>query len=63
MRLKAKAYENTMEKLTSRTRRSLQGSRYGLHAQDAGDLPHLSNAADRGDEQPNIISSIVMKHT
>ena len=24
---------------------------------------HLSNAADRGDEAANIISSIVMKHT
>lgn len=62
--LKAKAYENTME----------GAYRLALSHLFRGDDPvfmlkmreiyrHLSNAADRGDEAANIISSIVMKHT
>ena len=62
--VKAKAYENTMEK----------AYRLALADLFKGDDPvymlkmreiyrHLSNAADRGDEAANIISSIVMKHT
>lgn len=62
--LKAKAYENTME----------GAYRLALSHLFRGDDPvfmlkmreiyrHLSNAADRGDEAANIISSIVMKHS
>ncbi len=62
--VKAKAYENTME----------GAYRLALSHLFRGDDPvfmlkmreiyrHLSNAADRGDEAANIISSIVMKHT
>ncbi len=62
--VKAKAYENTME----------GAYRLALSHLFRGDDPvfmlkmreiyrHLSNAADRGDEAANIISSIVMKHS
>ncbi|MBU0574908.1 MAG: DUF47 family protein [Proteobacteria bacterium] len=62
--LKAKAYENTME----------GAYRLALSHLFRGDDPifmlkmreiyrHLNNAADRGDEAANIISSIVMKHS
>jgi predicted phosphate transport protein (TIGR00153 family) len=62
--VKAKAYENTME----------GAYRLALSHLFRGDNPvfmlkmreiyrHLSNAADRGDEAANIISSIVMKHS
>jgi len=62
--LKAKAYENTME----------GAYRLALSHLFRGNDPvfmlkmreiyrHLSNAADRGDEAANIISSIVMKHS
>jgi predicted phosphate transport protein (TIGR00153 family) len=61
--VKAKAYENTME----------GAYRLALSHLFRGEDPvfmlkmreiyrHLSNAADRGDEAANIISSIVMKH-
>jgi uncharacterized protein Yka (UPF0111/DUF47 family) len=62
--VKAKAYENTME----------GAYRLALSHLFRGDDPvfmlkmreiyrHLSNAADRGDEAANIITSIVMKHS
>ncbi len=62
--LKAKAYENTME----------GAYRLALSHLFRGNDPvfmlkmreiyrHLSNAADRGDQAANIISSIVMKHS
>jgi len=62
--VKAKAYENTME----------GAYRLALSHLFRGEDPvfmlkmreiyrHLSNAADRGDEAANIITSIVMKHS
>jgi len=62
--VKAKAYENTME----------GAYRLALSHLFRGEDPvfmlkmreiyrHISNAADRGDEAANIISSIVMKHS
>jgi len=62
--LKAKAYENTIEKAYHRALADLfKGSDtvYMLKMREI--YRHLSNAADRGDEAANIISSIVMKHT
>lgn len=62
--VKAKAYENTMEKAYHHALASLfKGSDtvYMLKMREI--YRHLSNAADRGDEAANIISSIVMKHT
>jgi predicted phosphate transport protein (TIGR00153 family) len=62
--LKAKAYENTIEKAYHMALADLfKGSDtiYMLKMREI--YRHLSNAADRGDEAANIISSIVMKHT
>ncbi len=62
--VKAKAYENTMEKAYHVALANLfKGSDtiYMLKMREI--YRHLSNAADRGDEAANIISSIVMKHT
>jgi len=62
--VKAKAYENTMEKAYHFALADLfKGSDtvYMLKMREI--YRHLSNAADRGDEAANIISSIVMKHT
>jgi predicted phosphate transport protein (TIGR00153 family) len=62
--VKAKAYENTMEKAYHQALANLfKGSDtvYMLKMREI--YRHLSNAADRGDEAANIISSIVMKHT
>ncbi|OGP65443.1 MAG: hypothetical protein A2170_02245 [Deltaproteobacteria bacterium RBG_13_53_10] len=62
--VKAKAYENSMEKAYHQALANLfKGSDtvYMLKMREI--YRHLSNAADRGDEAANIISSIVMKHT
>ena len=62
--VQAKAYENTMEKAYHHALANLfKGSDtvYMLKMREI--YRHLSNAADRGDEAANIISSIVMKHT
>ncbi|MEW6376743.1 MAG: DUF47 family protein [Thermodesulfobacteriota bacterium] len=62
--VKAKTYENTMEKAYHVALADLfKGSDtvYMLKMREI--YRHLSNAADRGDEAANIISSIVMKHT
>ena len=62
--VKAKAYENLMEKAYHLALSDLfKGSDtvYMLKMREI--YRHLSNAADRGDEAANIISSIVMKHT
>jgi hypothetical protein len=62
--VKAKAYENTMEKAYHVALANLfKGSDtvYMLKMREI--YRHLSNAADRGDEAANIISSIVMKHS
>ena len=62
--VKAKAYENTIEKAYHMALADLfKGSDtvYMLKMREI--YRHLSNAADRGDEAANIISSIVMKHS
>src|SRR5512136_1425543 len=62
--VKAKAYENTMEKAYHVALANLfKGSDtvYMLKMREI--YRHLSNAADRGDEAANIISSIVMQHS
>jgi len=62
--VKAKAYENTLEKAYHQALANLfKGSDtvYMLKMREI--YRHLSNAADRGDEAANIISSIVMKHS
>ncbi len=62
--VKAKAYENTMEKAYHKALADLfKGSDtvYMLKMREI--YRHLSNAADRGDEAANIIQSIVMKHS
>jgi uncharacterized protein len=62
--LKAKAYENSIEKAYHMALADLfKGSDtvYMLKMREI--YRHLSNAADRGDEAANIISSIVMKHS
>jgi uncharacterized protein Yka (UPF0111/DUF47 family) len=62
--VKAKAYENTMEKAYHKALADLfKGSDtiYMLKMREI--YRHLSNAADRGDEAANIVSSIVMKHS
>ena len=59
----AKAYENTMEKAYHHALADLfkgEDTVYMLKMREI--YRHLSNAADRGDEAANIISSIVMKH-
>jgi uncharacterized protein len=62
--VKAKSYENQIEKAYHLALADLfKGSDtvYMLKMREI--YRHLSNAADRGDEAANIISSIVMKHT
>ncbi len=62
--VKAKAYENTMEKAYHHALANLfkvSDTVYMLKMREI--YRHLSNAADRGDEAADIIQSIVMKHT
>jgi uncharacterized protein len=62
--VKAKAYENTIEKAYHMALADLfkgPDTVYMLKMREI--YRHLSNAADRGDEAANIISSIVMKHS
>jgi len=62
--VKAKSYENQMEKAYHLALADLfkgDDTVYMLKMREI--YRHLSNAADRGDEAANIISSIVMKHT
>jgi len=62
--VKAKSYENQMEKAYHLALADLfkrNDTVYMLKMREI--YRHLSNAADRGDEAANIISSIVMKHT
>ena len=62
--LKAKAYENTMEKAYHQALANLFKGGDTVYMLKMREIyRHLSNAADRGDEAANIISSIVMKHT
>ena len=62
--VKAKAYENTMEKAYHVALADLfKGSDTVFMLKMREIYRHLSNAADRGDEAANIISSIVMKHS
>lgn len=62
--VKAKSYENQIEKAYHLALADLfkgMDTVYMLKMREI--YRHLSNAADRGDEAANIISSIVMKHT
>jgi len=62
--VKAKSYENQMERAYHLALADLfkgTDTVYRLKMREI--YRHLSNAADRGDEAANIISSIVMKHT
>jgi uncharacterized protein len=62
--VKAKAYENLMEKAYHQALADLFNGTDTVHMLKMREVyRHLSNAADRGDEAANIISSIVMKHT
>ena len=62
--VKAKAYENQMEKAYHQALADLFKGNDTVHMLKMREVyRHLSNAADRGDEAANIISSIVMKHT
>jgi len=62
--VKAKAYENQMEKAYHQALAELFKGTDTVHMLKMREVyRHLSNAADRGDEAANIISSIVMKHT
>jgi len=62
--VKAKAYENTMEKAYHMALADLfKGSDTVFMLKMREIYRHLSNAADRGDEAANIIQSIVMKHS
>jgi hypothetical protein len=62
--VKAKAYENTMEKAYHLALADLFKGTDTVYMLKIREIyRHLSNAADRGDEAANIISSIVMKHT
>jgi hypothetical protein len=62
--VKAKAYENTMEKAYHFALADLFKGTDTVYMLKMREIyRHLSNAADRGDEAANIISSIVMKHT
>lgn len=62
--VKAKAYENTMEKAYHSALAALFKGTDTVYMLKMREIyRHLSNAADRGDEAANIISSIVMKHT
>ena len=62
--IKAKAYENSMEKAYHLALADLFKGTDTVYMLKMREIyRHLSNAADRGDEAANIISSIVMKHT
>ena len=62
--VKAKAYENTMEKAYHIALADLFKGPDTIYMLKMREIyRHLSNAADRGDEAANIISSIVMKHS
>lgn len=62
--VKAKAYENQMEKAYHMALAELFKGTDTVYMLKMREIyRHLSNAADRGDEAANIISSIVMKHT
>ncbi len=62
--VKAKAYENTMEKAYHVALAQLFKGTDTVYMLKMREIyRHLSNAADRGDEVANIISSVVMKHT
>ena len=62
--VKAKSYENTMEKAYHFALADLFKGADTVYMLKMREIyRHLSNAADRGDEAANIISSIVMKHT
>ena len=62
--VKAKAYENQMEKAYHLALANLFKGTDTVYMLKMREIyRHLSNAADRGDEAANIISSIVMKHS
>jgi predicted phosphate transport protein (TIGR00153 family) len=62
--VKAKSYENLMEKAYHFALADLFKGTDTVYMLKMREIyRHLSNAADRGDEAANIISSIVMKHT
>lgn len=62
--VKAKSYENQMEKAYHLALADLFKGKDTIYMLKMREIyRHLSNAADRGDEAANIISSIVMKHT
>lgn len=62
--VKAKSYENTMEKAYHFALAALFKGTDTIYMLKMREIyRHLSNAADRGDEAANIISSIVMKLT
>src|SRR3990172_8244766 len=62
--VKTKAYENQMEKAYHLALADLFKGTDTVYMLKMREIyRHLSNAADRGDEAANIISSIVMKHT
>jgi len=62
--VKAKAYENQMEKAYHLALADLFKGKDTVYMLKMREIyRHLSNAADRGDEAANIISSIVMKHS
>jgi len=62
--VKAKSYENQMEKAYHVALAELFKGTDTVYMLKMREIyRHLSNAADRGDEAANIISSIVMKHT
>ena len=61
--VKAKSYENQMEKAYHLALADLFKGTDTVYMLKMREIyRHLSNAADRGDEAANIISSIVMKH-
>jgi len=62
--VKTKAYENQIEKAYHMALADLFKGKDTVYMLKMREIyRHLSNAADRGDEAANIISSIVMKHT
>jgi len=62
--VKAKSYENQMEKTYHLALADLFKGTDTVYMLKMREIyRHLSNAADRSDEAANIISSIVMKHT
>ena len=62
--VKAKSYENQMERAYHLALADLFKGTDTVYMLKMREIyRHLSNAADRGDEAANIISSIVMKHT